>query len=485
MLMKSALVAIWATAAAAVNPLKIDGRNFVDEDNNRFQIVGMAYQPGGSAGYNPKTGKDPLSHKDACLRDAALMQVLGVNAIRVYNVDPDINHDECASIFNAAGIYMMIDVNSPLVGESISSYQPWTTYYDTYVNRTFAVVEAFSNYPNTLLFFSGNEIINDVKSAADVPPYMRAITRDLKNYISKNIDRKIPVGYSAADVRSVLWDTFDYVTCALDGSDDDASRADFFALNSYSWCGIDATFTSSGYDKLVSGFKDSSVPVFFSEYGCNETPQRWFNETLAIYSDKMYNVFSGGVVYEYTQEDNDYGLVDVSGSTAKLLDDYVHLKEKLAMVDWESMEGMEPLADEAIVECSSKLITVDGFDSNFTLPDLPPNVAPMIKNGISPKPSGKIVDISSYDVTLKVEDAEGNALSDLKVVPITSANYNGKNKAETGSSSSNSSSSSSNSTDSSSADADSSSSDDDSSAAMMAMPAIWAAAVPVLAMIFA
>jgi len=26
---------------------------------------------------------------------------LGVNAIRVYNVDPDLNHDMCASIFNA------------------------------------------------------------------------------------------------------------------------------------------------------------------------------------------------------------------------------------------------------------------------------------------------------------------------------------------------------------------------------------------------
>lgn len=27
--------------------------------------------------------------------------ILGVNAIRVYNLDPDLNHDMCASIFNA------------------------------------------------------------------------------------------------------------------------------------------------------------------------------------------------------------------------------------------------------------------------------------------------------------------------------------------------------------------------------------------------
>jgi 1,3-beta-glucanosyltransferase GAS3 len=57
------------------------------------------------------------------------MQILGINTIRVYNLDPDLNHDECASIFNAAGIYMALDVNSPLVGESLDPSQPWTTYY--------------------------------------------------------------------------------------------------------------------------------------------------------------------------------------------------------------------------------------------------------------------------------------------------------------------------------------------------------------------
>lgn len=60
----------------------------------------LRYQPGGSSGYNPGSGVDPLSDGDICLRDAALMQQLGVNALRVYNVDPAINHDMCASIFN-------------------------------------------------------------------------------------------------------------------------------------------------------------------------------------------------------------------------------------------------------------------------------------------------------------------------------------------------------------------------------------------------
>jgi len=469
MLIQSALVALCATAVAAVKPLKIDGRRFVDDDGNALQIVGMAYQPGGSAGYNPKTGKDPLSHKEECLRDAALMQVLGVNAIRVYNLDPDVNHDECASIFNAAGMYMMIDVNSPLPGEAITSFEPWTSYFTEYLNRTFAIVEAFSNYPNTLLFFSGNEIINDLPSAEFVPPYMRAITRDLKNYIKNNIDRQIPVGYSAADVRDVLWDTYNYVACALDGEEDDMSRADFFALNSYSWCGDKATFESSTFSDLVDGLKDTPIPVFFSEYGCNETPDRFWTETQSIYGDDMYNVFSGGVVYEWTQEKNDYGLVEIGKEETQILDDYNRLKEQLAKIEWEDVQSLKTNGDHDFVECAPKLIKEKGFMNNFTLPDLPPGASKLVNNGIKPKPSGKIVDIDSWDVTLAVVDSKGNAIKDLAVVPLEEVNWNGKNDIETGNADS----------------SESNQDEDDEDAAIMSMPVIWAAVLPAVAMLFA
>ncbi len=51
-----------------------------------------SYQPGGSAGFIGGSGIDPLSNGTLCLRDAALMQRLGVNTIRVYNLDPSLNH---------------------------------------------------------------------------------------------------------------------------------------------------------------------------------------------------------------------------------------------------------------------------------------------------------------------------------------------------------------------------------------------------------
>lgn len=145
----------------------IRGADFVNSaTGNRLQIIGVAYQPGGSSGY------DPLSDGHKCLRDAAIMQRLGVNAIRVYNVNPDLNHNVCASIFNVAGIYRLLDVNSPIVGESINRDARWTTYTTAYLGRAFAVVEAFKGYPNTLAFFAGNEVIDEYGSSINAP-YMR------------------------------------------------------------------------------------------------------------------------------------------------------------------------------------------------------------------------------------------------------------------------------------------------------------------------
>lgn len=162
-------------------------------------IVGADYQPGGQSGYKPQEKKDALTDKEACLRDAVMLQNLGVNTIRVYNVDPKLNHDDCASIFNAAGIYMIIDVNGPQSGESINRAEPWTSYHKDYLNRIFGVVENFKSYPNTLAFFAANEVMNDMKTGKINPQYIRAVQRDLKNYIKTHVNRKIPVAYSAAD----------------------------------------------------------------------------------------------------------------------------------------------------------------------------------------------------------------------------------------------------------------------------------------------
>ncbi|KAI1201871.1 glycolipid anchored surface protein [Nemania serpens] len=436
MLFRAALTALGAAASVAALPsLEVHGSQFVNpKTGNVFQIVGVAYQIGGSSGYDPIHGKDPLSDGDICRRDAALMQMLGINTVRVYNLDPNLNHDECASIFNAAGMYMLIDVNSPLVGESISSFEPWTSYYEAYVNRTFAIVENFKNYPNLLAFFSGNEVIDAVKTAAQAPPYIRAVTRDLKNYIKRHADREIPVGYSAADVRDVLEDSWNYFQCAIDGDEDDMSRADIFALNSYSWCG-DSNFHESSYDSLVALFKTTAVPVFYSEFGCNTPSPRIFTEIQAIYGPNMTGVFSGGVVYEWSQEDNNYGLAQVDDDgTVNLLSDFRSLQNQYAKLDFKSVQGVKATGKSIKPPtCSESLIKEDGFNNNFTLPVPPPGVQKLIDNGISPKLNGKLIDVSDWKVAQTVKDVDGTKLSNLAVKPLADGQYNTPSSTDGGS----------------------------------------------------
>ncbi|KAH7192078.1 Glucanosyltransferase-domain-containing protein [Fusarium flagelliforme] len=490
MLIKAALLALGAAVVNAVPPLEVQGTDFVNPDTgNKFQIVGMAYQPGGSAGYDPSTGKDPLSHAETCMRDAALMQILGINAIRVYNLDPNVNHDECASIFNAAGMYMMIDVNSPLPHESLHSLAPWESYHVDYLNRTFAILEAFGNYPNTLLFFAANEVINDEATAQDAPQYIRALTRDLKNYVKNNLKRKIPIGYSAADVREVLFDTWNYLQCTDSDDEDDMSRADLFALNSYSWCGAEATFESSSYNDLVTGFESSSIPIFFSEYGCIEPKPRYWNETQAIYGSKMNTVFSGGVVYEYTEEENNYGLVKIDDDKLSVLGDFNRLKNQFARIKWESVQSKAASnsSSNKAPECKTSLIKDSNFDSNFTIPDVPPGAQKLIDNGIKNKPSGKIVKISDWNVKLDVNNADGTAMKNLKVVPLKDdeSNASGNNDADTGSETTDDKNSTDSGNSSSGNSGDAKGSDDDEDAAILNRPLTWAMAFPLAVMMFA
>ncbi|KAJ3576397.1 hypothetical protein NPX13_g3714 [Xylaria arbuscula] len=362
--------------------------------------------------------------------------MLGINTVRVYNLSPNINHDECASIFNAAGMYMLIDVNSPLVGESLNSLEPWTSYYEAYVNRTFAIVENFKAYPNLLGFFSGNEVIDAVKTGAEAPPYIRAVTRDLKNYIKNHADREIPVGYSAADVRDVLEDTWNYFQCSIEDEDDDISRADMFALNSYSWCG-NSNFHDSSYDELVELFSTTSVPVFYSEFGCNTPSPRVFTEIQAIYGANMSSVFSGGVVYEYAQEENNYGLAQVNDDgTVDLLSDFRTLQNQYAKLDFDSVQSVKATGKSVTPpKCTASLIKEDGFNNNFTLPVPPPGVQKLIDNGISKKLNGKIIDISDWKVSQAVSDVDGSKLANLAVKPLADGEINTPSSTETGSSS--------------------------------------------------
>lgn len=69
--------------------------------------------------------------------------------------------------------------------------------------------------------------------------------------------------------------------------------------------------------------------ISLSEYGCN-TNKRQFGEIASLYSDQMTGVYSGGLVYEYSEEGSKYGLVELDGNSVKELPDFSALKDALA-----------------------------------------------------------------------------------------------------------------------------------------------------------
>ena len=239
---------------------------------------------------------DPLADAAGCQRDIPYLQKLNTNVVRTYAVDPTKDHTECMTALANAGIYVITDLSEPSV--SITSNSPnWNV--DLY-NRYTAVIDAFANYTNTLGFFAGNEVSNRANNT-NASAFVKAAVRDLKKYISDKNYRPIGVGYSADDDASIRQFVREYFDC---GTNDE--RIDFFGLNIYEWCG-QSSYTQSGYSDRTRDFSDYDVPAFFSEYGCNSVQPRQFTDVQALFGDQMTPVWSGGIVYMYFQEANDYG----------------------------------------------------------------------------------------------------------------------------------------------------------------------------------
>lgn len=186
--------------------------------DKRFYVRGIDYQPGGASAM-----EDPLSDTTACMRDIAKFKDLGVNTIRVYMTDNSVTHDECMNALADANIYVILDVNNPLY--SINQDDPAPSYNDKYLQSVFATIDEFIKYDNTMAFFSGNEVVNDKANTTDAARFVKATTRDMRQYIGNRGYRKVPVGYSAADVSQNRMQLAHYMNC---GTDDE--RSDFFAF---------------------------------------------------------------------------------------------------------------------------------------------------------------------------------------------------------------------------------------------------------------
>lgn len=425
------VVAQLSLVVQAILPIQIKSYRFIKgatskndpDENSAYFVKGVDYQPGGSSAYNADSDDDLFSDPSVCARDAFVFQQLGINTVRIYSLNPDVNHDECMTIFNDAGIYVILDVNSGNYGENLDRANPSGTYDGLYLTRVFKFIDAFKNYPNVLGFFSGNEVINDDSNYAQIdPPYVRAVQRDMKQYIAKHSNRSIPVGYSAADNVQLRLATFKYLQCnSLDGStvsnDLDESRSDFFGLNSYQWCSGTSDWASSGYGDLNSSFSDAVIPLIFSEYGCNKNLPRTFDEVPDGLYGGLVDTFSGGLVFEYAEEANNYGLVDIDDSDGSIeyKQDYENLQSQFNNLTLPDIKESD-IGNNTLYKCDASAITsvYSGFGTNnFTLPTQPADIANMIKYGVNGSNTGSILTDYTVPTTFNytVKDVQGNTVS--------------------------------------------------------------------------
>ena len=169
-------------------------------------------------------------------------------------------------------------------------------------------MDTFAKYDNTAGFFVGNEVITNSTQGASAA-YIKAAARDMKAYINSKGHRQIPVGYSAADIAELRPMLQNYLVCGGNASE----AIDFFSLNSYEWCGP-VDYMTSGYSNLQTMAVGYPIPIFFSETGCNKPEPRTFADQGAIFGPQMVNTWSGSIIYEWIQEQNDYGLISYGGS---------------------------------------------------------------------------------------------------------------------------------------------------------------------------
>lgn len=358
----------------------VGNKFFYSNNGSQFLIRGIAYQENPTISDSGDSITDPLANPETCKRDVKLFQESNTNTLRVYAVNTSLDHDECMKTFADAGIYIIADLSEPDLSINRDSPEWNLKLYERYTD----VVDMFANYSNVLGFFAGNEVSNN-KSNTDASAFVKAAVRDTKKYISDKNYRSIPVGYSSNDDEDIRVAIGDYFACG-----DIDERADFFGINMYEWCG-DSSFKSSGYEARTEEYKNLTIPIFFSEYGCNADRPRKFTEIGTIYGDDMTDVWSGGIVYMYFQEANDYGLVSIDGDDVKTLDDYNNYKSEILRVsptsaassaasasahqlscptedkNWKASTDLPPTPDDGLCSCmesSLSCVVGDSVDSD-------------------------------------------------------------------------------------------------------------------------
>ncbi len=289
--------------------------------NNFFYLADQRWSPKGIC-YQPQDGVDPLSDDKLSVIQGLVdgnWKKLGINAVRVYQVDPSLPHDQVMSLLAAHHIYVEVGAVNGQTAIDASNPQ----YTSTFLNRIKSVADAFAQYDNVLYLSIANEAITPGLSPGyAIPSIIKAGARDLRTYMAQKGYRAIPIGCAERDDPQY---TIPAAAAYMCGAPNE--RLDVLGYNCYRWAGgslqnrLDAYYHLCQVNFLFNGGVPI-IPVIMTEYGANTVEPRPFDDVPYLFGSQpivsngnsinMADVFSGGFVFRYQEDGAHFGLVDAA-----------------------------------------------------------------------------------------------------------------------------------------------------------------------------
>lgn len=244
----------------STTPITVSSNMFF-KGTERWSPKGVCYQP--------TDGVDPLSDDNYDLIKSLLspsnngFSLLGINCLRVYQVDPEASHDKVMGLLAANNIYVLVGaVNGDTAVPGNATSTPAKT-----VARVEAVADAFCKYDNVLGFSISNELLDGGDSTNyGLIGIVRNVKKQMAAYMASKNYRKIPIGCAMRDVPS-----YTFPASVAYASGDATDRLDFIGYNCYRWVVPNGATPPNGaelaYYDLYNQFKSFPVPVMLTEIG--------------------------------------------------------------------------------------------------------------------------------------------------------------------------------------------------------------------------
>jgi 1,3-beta-glucanosyltransferase GAS1 len=281
---------------------------FYSSNNTQFFVRGIWYSIANKFSSDATLHIDPLADDGSCARDIPHLLQLGINTIMVFNLNIEGDHSACLELLKKAGIYVLAELSSNGLQFRVNGEINHRN-NRVLLEHHAKIITSLQKHSNVLGIFISlfDTSVTNIQNIAVI----KAIIRDLKEYIKGKGYRSIPIGALGFDHHKSI-SVSEYMCC---GSSEHA--ADFYSLYYTSsptkphpaWC-VNST---AALNELAESYRDFPKPVILS-YGCDYRVSHRFDEVSYIYSERMATIFSGAIADEWF---NNVGLTGVdAGSNA-------------------------------------------------------------------------------------------------------------------------------------------------------------------------